>query len=314
MRILVAEDDVLTSRLIRDLLVPWGYEPVVVHDGLAALEALNAPDAPRLALLDWFMPGLDGAEICGALRQDAARPYTYIVLLTGVGGRELMLAGLEAGADDFLAKPVDPHELKVRLHAGRRIVRLQQQLLEAHQQLHKQATRDALTGLWNRPAILDILSRELVRAEREGRPVGVILADLDHFKRVNDNHGHLVGDEVLQEAGRRLIAGLRPYDTVGRYGGEEFLVVLPGCGAEVAVRLAERLRQYIAAEPVELGDVRMEMTLSLGVTAVESGMVEPAALLRVADTALYQAKGAGRNRSRFKPWPATATFRHVAEG
>ncbi len=224
-----------------------------------------------------------------------------------------MLAGLDAGADDFLLKPVDACELKARLNTGQRIVRLQQQLLDAQRQLQVQATRDALTGLWNRAAILEILGRELLRAEREGRAMGVILADLDNFKRINDVHGHLAGDDALQEIARRMTTVLRAYDTLGRYGGEEFLIVLPGCDAQASLRLAERVREYVAVNPVELTDARVDMTMSLGVAACEGAAGEPSALLRAADIALYGAKAAGRNRIMLSSAaPAAASPRDYA--
>jgi diguanylate cyclase (GGDEF)-like protein len=258
------------------------------------LRALREADAPRLALLDWQMPGMDGIEVCRELRQEAHLPYTYLVLVTGRGGREQMLDGLQAGADDFLAKPVDASELQARLLAGRRIVALQERLREL-------ATHDALTGLWNRGAILDLLERELNRSRREDGPLGVVLADLDHFKKINDGWGHLGGDQVLRQAAERMRSALRPYDTVGRYGGEEFLVVLPGCGEGQAARLAERLRQSVAAAPVELENGWTSVTLSLGVAVVEAGgePVQASELLRTADEALYRAKAAGRNCVRF---------------
>jgi diguanylate cyclase (GGDEF)-like protein len=295
-KLLIAEDHLPLALLLQDLVRPWGYEAIVVCDGLAALAALRAADAPRLAILDWVMPGLDGIEVCRQVRQQADQLYPYLVLLTGQGGHQQMIAGLEAGADEFLVKPVDATELKARLAAGRRIITLQEQLLATQRQLREQATRDALTGLWNRAAILDLLERDLARGQREGRPVGVILADLDHFKRINDTFGHLTGDEVLRQAAARLRDGLRPYDTVGRYGGEEFLVVLPGCPADTAAALAERLRQRVTTDPVDLGGRLLSVTISLGVAARDGVTATGAtALLQAADEALYRAKEAGRN-------------------
>jgi diguanylate cyclase (GGDEF)-like protein len=291
MRILIAEDEVCLGQLLSAQLQAWGYEPTLVHDGVTALEVLRATNAPRLALLDWMMPGLNGIEVCRQLRQEAGCACHYLILLTGQGGRQQMLEALEAGADEFLAKPVDDAELKARLGAGRRIVGLQQQL-------HEQASHDALTGLSNRASVLATLDRERNRAAREGQSLGVVLADLDHFKHINDTFGHLAGDEVLRQAARRMVAALRPYDTVGRYGGEEFLVVLPGCDPAAALGLAERLRERVAAEPVEVERGSIRVTLSLGVTAweqVSDGDV--VALLRAADAALYAAKSAGRNRA-----------------
>jgi diguanylate cyclase (GGDEF)-like protein len=289
MNILIAEDEVDLSHLLEVQVRLWGYQPVVVHDGLAALAALRAEDAPRLALLDWLMPGLDGVEVCRRLRGEPDGPYPYLILLTGQGGRQPMLDGLDAGADEFLAKPVDSAELKARLSAGRRIVALQEQL-------RRQASRDALTGLFNRAAVLAILERERVRAYREGRPLGVLLADVDHFKRVNDSRGHLAGDEVLRQAAQRMQSVLRPYDAVGRYGGEEFLAVLPGCDARATQSLAERLRACIEAAPMALDDGPLRVTMSLGATAWDgTEPAEASELLRAADEALYRAKAAGRN-------------------
>jgi two-component system cell cycle response regulator len=295
MKILIADDQQILASLLQDQVRAWGYDAQVVPDGFAALQVLRAPDAPRLALLDWVMPGLDGIEVCRRLRRDADRQYTYLVLATGYGGRQEMLDGLEAGADDFLSKPIDPAELKARLGAGRRIVTLQEQLRE-------QAIRDGLTGLYNRSAILATLESELARSLREGRPLGVVLADIDHFKRINDTHGHLVGDAVLREVACRLRDVLRPYDSVGRYGGEEFLLVLPGCDGPTAAGLAERLRQCVAAETVSTEEGEVPVALSLGVAAWEGeGEVDTIGLLRSADEALYSAKRTGRNRTVLAP-------------
>jgi diguanylate cyclase (GGDEF)-like protein len=289
MKMLIAEDQMHLGRLLAQLVEDWGYQAEVVHDGLAALQKLAAPGAARLALLDWVMPGLAGIDVCREVRKDKERPYAYIVLTTAQHGRERMLEALEAGADDFLVKPVDDAELKARLATGKRIVTLQEQLRDL-------ATRDALTGLWNRAAILDMLERELARGRRESRPVGVILADLDHFKQINDTLGHLAGDAVLRQAAQRMLAVLRPYDSVGRYGGEEFLVVLPGCDAIATLGLAERLRQSIAAEPMLVERGPISVTLSVGVAAAPAG-APPGQLLRAADEALYHAKADGRNRA-----------------
>ncbi len=218
------------------------------------------------------------------------------MLVTGQGGKQEMLEGMEAGADDYLVKPIDALELRARLNAGQRIVVLQEQLLAMQRRFREQALHDGLTGLWNRTAILDILERELARGRRSANPVGVVMADLDHFKRINDAHGHLAGDEVLRQAARRLLSMLRPYDTVGRYGGEEFLVVLPGCDAATTLGLADRLCRHMAAEPVDWEQTRVPITLSLGVAAWAGGPGEAAELLRTADVALYRAKRDGRNR------------------
>jgi diguanylate cyclase (GGDEF)-like protein len=290
MRVLIAEDHPHLGQLLREQLHPWGYESVVVRDGLAALDAMRSADSPRLALLDWLMPGLDGIEVCRRLRAETAAHYAYLIVMTGQGGRQQMLEGLEAGADEFVVKPVEPAELKARLGAGRRIIAMQEQLRD-------QASRDALTGLWNRNAVLNILDRELKRGRRDGQPVAVMLADLDHFKRINDTFGHLAGDAVLSQTARRMLSSLRPYDAVGRYGGEEFLVVLPGCDTVSVLGLAERLRNCVSANFVEIEGENVQITFSLGVSVAE-GQAGPDALdlLRSADSALYAAKRSGRNR------------------
>jgi diguanylate cyclase (GGDEF)-like protein len=211
-----------------------------------------------------------------------------------------LVAGMEAGADDYIAKPFDAEQLRVRLRAGQRIVELQRDLLAAQKALEIRATHDDLTGLWSRAVILERLAEELNRAERELAPVGVILLDLDHFKRVNDTYGHSVGDQVLRESARRMILALRSYDTVGRYGGEEFLIIAPGCDAEAAVELAERISLELSATPVITPHGNISITVSAGVSAVTEGShIDSGLILEVSDRALYRAKQAGRNQVRW---------------
>ena len=231
-QILIADDSPVSRRLLEAVLRSWGYAVTTVPSGTAAWEVLQRPDAPRLAILDWMMPGHSGPEVCALVRQRQLEPnsvYTYIILLTSRNEKEDLIAGMEAGADDYLIKPFDNNELKVRLGPGQRIVHLQRQLIEAQDALREQATRDSLTRLWNRHAIWEILTRELARSQREGVPLGLVLGDLDHFKQVNDTFGHMAGDAVLREISIRLNTSIRSYDAAGRYGGEEFLIVLPGC-------------------------------------------------------------------------------------
>jgi diguanylate cyclase (GGDEF)-like protein len=294
-RILIAEDDPVSRRLLEATLKKWGYEVVVCPDGTTAWQVLQQPDAPSLAILDWMMPGMDGVQVCREVRKRASEPYIYLLLLTAKNQKSDIIAGLEAGADDYIIKPFDASELRMRLRAGRRILDLQAELIFAREELREQATRDSLTRLWNRAAILDILQRELERAKRNDTVVSIILADLDHFKRINDTYGHLAGDAVLREAARRMQAAVRPYDGIGRYGGEEFLLVLPNCDASGAVTLGERLRLAVGSEAMVLAEGVIPVTLSLGV-ATSEGMEDVQTFIAAADAALYRAKEGGRNR------------------
>jgi diguanylate cyclase (GGDEF)-like protein len=242
------------------------------------------------------MPGLSGVDVCRVLRGRPDAPYVYIVLCTGREGQRHLIDGLAAGADDYVKKPFDVHELEVRLRAGRRVVLLQDQLLDAQGELERRALHDSLTGIKNRGAIVDVLGRELARSRRTKRPMSIVLCDIDHFKNVNDTHGHPVGDTVLREFVRRVKLEVRSHDDVGRWGGEEFLVILPECPAEEAVRVAERLRDRFARDPVQTSLAQVTATASFGVAGTDQGYGEPNAMVGAADAALYVAKATGRNR------------------
>jgi diguanylate cyclase (GGDEF)-like protein len=297
MKVLIAEDDSISRRMLEAFLVKWGYEVLVATEGEEAWGVLQGNDAPRLAVLDWMMPGRDGIDICRSIRQRKGRPYIYILLLTARGQKEDMVEGLEAGADDYVTKPFDPFELRARLRAGRRIVELQEQLLQAREALRDQASRDPLTDLWNHGTILGILRKEVARASRTHGPFTLAMIDLDRFKAINDTYGHPAGDAVLREASRRLRGAMRTYDSLGRYGGDEFLAVVPGCDSEAAARFAESFRARIDRKAIETPEGLIAVTLSLGVVALEDIRdVKSETLVRIADAALYRAKIAGRNR------------------
>ena len=297
-KVLIAEDDPISRRLLEVFLARWGYEVAIAASGTEALEALESKDAPRLAVLDWMMPGLEGVQVCQKIREHKDRPYTYILLLSARTQKEDLLRGLESGADDYLTKPFDAQELRARLHVGQRILQLQDGLMVAGAELLFRATHDSLTGISNRGVILDVLRRERSRQVRGNGSFGIVLLDVDHFKRVNDTYGHLCGDAVLQEVVRRITSTVRAYDTVGRYGGEEFLVVAPSSDASNVLGLAERIRRAVEAHPISTAAGEISITVSLG-AAVSSGAapVNPEVMLSTADEALYRAKEGGRNRS-----------------
>jgi diguanylate cyclase (GGDEF)-like protein len=315
MQVLIAEDDVVSRRLLEAMLTRWGYEVAVTHNGLDAWEMLQGPTPPPMAILDWMMPGMDGVEVCRKVRQRGQEPYVYLLLLTTKGRKENLIEGLDAGADDYLTKPFDPNELQVRLRTGKRIIALQAELIEAREALRVQAMHDSLTGVWNRRAILEVFGNELSRAEREGFPVGIAIADLDHFKRINDTYGHMVGDTALCAAASRMRTLLRSYDAIGRYGGEEFLMVLPGCTSQDAFKLADRLRMGMSQEPVKAHGGSIDVTCSLGVASSDTvALIEPPALIHAADTALYRAKAGGRNRVELATVADLATPTPAAHG
>lgn len=299
MKLLVADDEPIARTLIERWLRGWGYEVVVARDGAEAMRALETDTGIRIALLDWIMPGMDGIDITRAIRKRPPEPYVFVVLLTVKDNKSDIIAGLEAGADDYIVKPCNPLELKVRLRAGQRIVELQEQLIEAREKMRHAAMHDALTGLPNRAAALTHLDEELARAQRSGAPLSVMMVDLDHFKRVNDTYGHAAGDVVLREAASRFRGSVRAYDGVGRLGGEEFLVVMPECPDDAAVHVAQRLRKQLRGSSfVVPGAPPLTVTASVGVASTQGRSTADASeLIAAADRALYRAKDAGRDRT-----------------
>lgn len=297
MKILVAEDDPSARRILEVFLTRLGHDLVVVDDGAEALVALQQPEMPRLVILDWMMPEMDGLEVCRTIRSRGIEPYVYVMLVTTKAQRQDIVQGFEAGADDYIVKPFDLMELQGRLGAGIRIIHLHDQLTAAREELRFQAMHDSLTGMANRAAILQTLAAEVARSQRLDTPLGIAMADVDLFKQVNDTHGHLVGDEILKEVAHRLRGALRVYDSVGRFGGEEFLVVMPGCDSAVMQQQAERLRASIAGAPFQTAAGDLDLTLSLGIaTCKGTPSLDATSLLGTADAALYRAKMQGRNR------------------
>lgn len=301
MQVLLVDDSAVYRKLIGDHLRSWGFGVTLAETGAEAWRVLEQPKTPKLVLLDWVLPDVEGIELCRSIRAAGlSGQYIYIILLTSKEGRQNMLDALEAGADDYLMKPFDGAELKARLLTGKRILDLQEELVAARESMREAAMRDSLTGLLNHAEIFGMLERELERARRERKPLSVLLGDIDHFKKVNDSHGHLFGDEALREIARRLQSKLRPYDGVGRYGGEEFLLVLPACDLEGAMQRANELRETIANAPVVAGGVERSITMSMGIAVSECiGVKEVEPLVSRADAALYTAKNNGRNRVEY---------------
>ena len=295
MRVLLADDDAFYQSVLRKALESWGFEVITASNGNEALSILWGVDPPTLAILDWMMPGMDGVEVCRCVRERRQETYIYIILITAKSQKRDMITGLDAQADDYLIKPFDLQELRARLQSGQRIVNLQSSLASKQRELSYQATHDPLTGIWNRSAILDIVGREVHLAKRNRKPLSLALVDIDNFKLVNDTYGHAAGDTVLIEVVRRIQSALRHYDAVGRYGGEEFVVIMPGVNRRRAFKIAERLRIRVAENPYSVMKKRIAVTLSVGIAA-EARPGNMKSLLQSADEALYRAKESGRNR------------------
>jgi two-component system cell cycle response regulator len=296
-RVLVADDDAMFRKILQSWLENWAYEVTLAEDGTTAWEIIQEQRPPELLIFDWVMPGIDGTELCRRVRERHRGPYQYILLVTAKDDKQDVIRGLEAGADDYLTKPFDRNELRARLRVGRRILTLQDDLIGAREELRFQATHDVLTGAWNREAVLELMERELQRADRSRTATGILMLDLDHFKKVNDINGHLIGDVVLKEVANRICHSIRGYDVLGRYGGEEFLAVLPECEKEQLLLSSERIRSAIGDAPILAASSEIPVTVSIGGTVAIPGMLSYKELLAAADTALYRAKNEGRNRT-----------------
>ncbi len=300
--VLVAEDDPLYRRALQHFLERKGYDVELVSDGLEALKNATSPQAARLLVLDWMMPGLSGPEVCRRLRATARDRYQYVLLLTAKTATADIVEGLEAGADDYLTKPFNVHEFFARIRVGERLIKLHDRLLAAQDALRFQATHDSLTGIWNRGALFDRLRAEVERAQRKGTPISIFLIDIDHFKQVNDEFGHPAGDAVLREIAQRLNAAVRGYDIVGRYGGEEFIVAAADLESERPGELAERLREAMSSSPVVAAAGEVAITASIGVATTASFLdYSLEKLIQSADAALYEAKRNGRNQVATAP-------------
>jgi two-component system cell cycle response regulator len=291
MNVLIAEDDIISCRALEKNLEDWGYKVFVTKNGEEAWEIIKKEEI-RLAILDWGMPKIDGLELCHKIRneyQPAEEKYIYIILLTGRDLEKDIIRGLSAGADDYITKPFSYMELKVRIQNGERIITLQDVQLQ-------KANTDSLTQLWNRKRILEILEEELNRNWRGNKPVTCIMLDIDNFKSINDAYGHPVGDRIIIEVASRLQRGVRSYDKIGRYGGDELLLVLPGLNRANAEAVAERLRKSVCSEKIQTDAGALDTTVSLGVSVFDNtSRPSIERIIEESDHALYMAKGKGRN-------------------
>ncbi len=298
MKILIAEDDLISQRILEAVLTKWGYDPVVAVDGNEAWEIMQKADSPGIAVLDWEMPGRSGLDVCRLIRERDVSNPPYLIILTAKNAKADIVEGLEAGANDFVTKPYDKDELQARIRVGIRIVELQSALIKAKDALAHKASHDPLTGILNRRAILDILNKELIRAGRSNSGLSIGLCDIDFFKQVNDNHGHQVGDDVLCSFVKATQDILKRYDFIGRYGGEEFLLVVPESSGAVMEEVYERVRASIADHKMITRSGEIGITVSIGVARLKGEQTSDD-ILAVADRALYKAKDNGRNQVVF---------------
>jgi diguanylate cyclase (GGDEF)-like protein len=300
MKILVAEDDPVSLRQLQACLAEWGYEVTSVTDGQKALEIFQVPDPPRLAILSWVLPGMNGIDVCREIRKRTRRPYTYILILTARVKKQALVEGWPAGADDYLAKPYNPHELRARLRTGRRTLDLRSQLLSAYRLIQAQMTVDPLTGVWSRDVILEILKRQLILSSHSDSPMGLMFVNVDHFKKMNDTFGPFAGDTILREVVRRVRVALRPPDSIGRSKADEFVIVLPGCDAPTAATLAEKFRTRVDRRAFDTSEGMVPVTVSLGVViAPAKRALDLNVAWSLAAEAVARAKASGRNRVEF---------------
>jgi two-component system cell cycle response regulator len=291
--VMIVDDSLVIRAVVRASLAVEDYQVIQAEDGTAALNQCKL-SPPDVILLDIVMPGLDGYQVLARLKADPELSHIPVVFLTGRTGMADIVAGLRAGAHDYLKKPFEPEELLARVGSAIQVKRLQDQLRDRNAELDQVSRTDALTGLHNRRHLDEVLTLRHAEARRHQEPLSLLLLDIDHFKNVNDTHGHPAGDMVLCEFAHRLSNEIRIGDIAGRWGGEEFLVILPRTDLTGALEVAERIRAAFAATPLTAGAAHITVTVSGGCCA---GPCEsPEELLRLADKGLYEAKATGRNR------------------
>jgi diguanylate cyclase (GGDEF)-like protein len=296
-RVLIVAGDALTRLTLQAWLGTWGYDTVLAEDGFAAWEILQQRQPPEFVIVDWGITGINSLDLCRRLRDKSRKFYHYIIVIKGRVHKEESVLALESGADDYLIEPLEEPELRAHLKAASRIIALQAELISSGEEQRVRAMKDGLTGLWNRTAFLEIFKQELDRAERAHLSTGLLLLDLDHFKQINDIYGHLAGDAVLREVALRFKHNVRSYDFVGRFGGEEFLIALPGCDRAGIRKRAEGIRRAVSNEAIRVGDIEIRVTVSIGAAVTSMGAKSTLDILGASDRALYKAKDGGRNRT-----------------
>ena len=292
--ILVVEDDKDSRELLKTYLMKWNYRVYEAYNAQNAFEILKKKRI-HIALIDWILPGISGIEICNKLRENHKDSYLYIIIITGKKTKDDVVEALSNGADDYIMKPFNFEELKLRIEAGIRIVNFQENLKSCYEELYKQTIEDSLTGLLNRKTILEKLQIELERHKRLDSELSIIMCDIDYFKKINDTYGHLAGDYILKKVGEIFRNNLRRYDFAGRYGGEEFLVILPHTNIFTAKKVAERIKLEVEKKIFNYGSNKIKITISFGICS--SKYVKSLEdIIFKADKALYYAKSKGRNR------------------
>jgi diguanylate cyclase (GGDEF)-like protein len=299
--VLIVEDNLLMRTILEGQLRDLGHTVVAVENGRQALELLERRHFP-IVITDLVMPEMGGLELCRAIRERAFSGYTYVVMLTSQDSRDEMVRGLEAGADEYLVKPVNPAELTVRLKTADRILSLESSLKKSYEEIKALSVKDPLTKVYNRGYLDEKLVHEVKRTFRFGRPLSLIMLDIDHFKIINDTFGHATGDQVLVACASLMSISVRKeIDWVARYGGEEFVIVLPETPLSGVLIAAERFRTTLASQVIDADGSELRVTASFGVTSFtpssqKEDLIMAATLLERADQCLYRAKKEGRNR------------------
>jgi two-component system cell cycle response regulator len=296
MKVFVVDDEPGSRLMLSKTVEQMGHEPVTFDTGEEFLSWFPGDEA-SLVLMDWMLPGIDGLEVCRSICERDGSPRHYIILVSAREDSEDIREALESGASDYIIKGQNPGEMRARIGVGVRTVVLERERSKLNNRLHQMARIDSLTGLLNHSVILEELTVELSRGERERSETGLLMIDLDHFKAVNDTYGHPVGDEIIIRFSKMLQRSCRPYDRIGRYGGDEFLVILPRSGMDVCLSVASRLRTEAAR--IDYGDQVQGLKMSFSAGACSSGhnLKYSAALVAAADSALYKAKAGGRDQT-----------------